>query len=119
MPSKKYRVQLSAEERNILHTPIATRSSSSPEVKRGYVLLAADENGEKHWTDLQIQQTYGVSRPSIERLRERLVLEGFAIAVAGKKREVFVAKRLTGEVEAKLIALRCSSCPSGYSRWTL
>jgi hypothetical protein len=119
MPSKKYRVQLSAEERITLQTLIVTRSSSSPEVKRSYVLLAADENGEKIWTDQQIQATYGLSRPSIERLRERLVIEGLAVAVKGKKRVLFVAKPLTGEIEAKLIALRCSSCPSGYKRWTL
>jgi hypothetical protein len=60
-----------------------------------------------------------LSIPSIERLPERLVSEGFQLALAGKKREVFVEKRFTGEVEAKLIALRCSPCPQGYQRWTL
>ena len=119
MPSKKYKVQLTEEERIYLHTLIAERSSKSQQVKRAYILLAADENGEKCWTDQQIQQAYGLSRPSIERLRERLVLDGFSLALTGKKREVFKAKRLTGEVEAKLIALRCSQCPVGYTRWTL
>jgi hypothetical protein len=119
MPSKKYRVQLSEAEQAQLRELISERSSKSQQVKRAYALLAADENGEKCWKDEQIQQAYGLSRPSVERLRERLVVEGFRHALEGKKREVFVEKRFTGEVEAKLIALRCSRCPSGYNRWTL
>ena len=46
-------------------------------------------------------------------------MEGVAIALNGKKRQVFKEKRFTGEVEAKLIALRYSECPQGYQRWTL
>jgi hypothetical protein len=118
MPSKKYRVQLSEAEQAQLRELISERSSKSQQVKRAYALLAADENGEKCWKDEQIQQAYGLSRPSVERLRERLVVEGFRHALEGKKREVFVEKRFTGEVEAKLIALRCSRCPSGYNRWS-
>ncbi len=78
-----------------------------------------DENGDKQWTDQQIKQAYGLSIAGLERLRERLVLEGFKVALFGKKREVFKEKLFTGEVEAKLIALRCSDPPQGYNRWTL
>jgi transposase len=116
---KKYRVQLSEAEQAELKQLISKRSSKSEQVKRAYALLAADENGEQGWTDAQIQQTYGLSIPSIERLRERLVSEGLKLALTGKKREIFVEKRFSGEVEAKLIALRCSPCPAGYQRWTL
>jgi transposase len=119
MPSKKYRVQLTEDEQLYLQRLIAERSSKSQQVKRAYALLAADENSDKGWKDDQIQQTYGLSRASIERLRERLVLEGFEQALAGKKREVFKEKVFTGEVEAKLIALRCSTYPAGSNRWTL
>lgn len=116
---KKYRVQLNLEERNRLHPLIETRNSKSQQVKRAYALLAADENGDKGWNDWQIQQTYALSIPSIERLRERLVMEDLERALKGKKREVFKEKLFTGEVEAKLIALRCSQYPEGYNRWTL
>lgn len=119
MPGKKYRIQLTDQERLHLQTLIEKRSSKSQQVKRAYALLAADENGDKSWPDQQIQQSYGLSRASIERLRQRLVMEGFERALAGKKREVFKEKRLSGQVEAQLIALRCSQCPQGYNRWTL
>ena len=119
MPAKLYRIHLTDLERNELTSLIQTRSNSSQQVKRAYVLLAADENGDKRWNDEQIRQAYGISIRSIERLRERFVLQGFTTALAGKKREVFREKVFTGEVEAKLVALRCSEPPDGYNRWTL
>ena len=45
--------------------------------------------------------------------------ESPAIAIHGRKREVFKEKILDGEVEAKLIALRCSDPPAGYVKWSL
>ena len=119
MPAKLYRVHLTEEEREELTILIQRRSQKSQQVKRSYVLLAADEHGEKCWKDKQIAQAYGVSVRSIERLRERFVLDGLERALEGKKREVFREKLFTGEVEAKLIALRCSEPPEGYNRWTL
>ena len=117
--AKKYRVELDAAERTRLETIIATRSNKSQQVKRAYALLAADENGDKRWSDEQIKQAYGLSIASVERLRERVVMEDVETALNGKKREVFKEKLFTGAVEAKLIALRCSGCPEGYHRWTL
>lgn len=117
--AKKYRVQLKAEERAQSGQLIESRDSKSRQVKRAYALLAADENGDKKWTDQQIKQTYGLSIAGLERLRERLVTQDLNTALMGKKREVFPEKLFTGEVEAKLIALRCSKCPEGYNRRTL
>jgi len=119
MPTKLYHVNLTEDECNALVSLIQTRSKKSQQVKRAYVLLAADESGEKKWKDEQIRQAYQVSIRTIERLRERFVVEGLKVALEGKKREVFREKIFTGEVEAKLIALRCSDPPVGYNRWTL
>ena len=117
--SHKHRVKLSESERVELASLIAHRSSKSKQVKRAYILLATDENGPKCWTDEQIREAYGSSLRTIERLRKRLVESGLRTALEGKKREVFREKILTGEVEAHLIALRCSHPPEGHSRWTL
>lgn len=117
--AKKYRVHLKPEERSRLEEIIAKRDSNCRQVKRAYALLAADENGDKGWSDEQIEQVYGLSIASLERLRQRVVVEDLERALNGKKREVFKEKVFTGEVEAKLIVLRCSDCPEGYNRWTL
>mgnify|MGYP001232231198 CR=1 FL=1 len=117
--AKKYRICLTEKERKDLHTLITKRSPNALQVKRAYILLAADEAGEKRWPDAQIHTTYHMSIRSIERVRQRFVEEGFQVAVHGKKREVFKEKMFDGKVEARLIALRCSEPPVGRARWTL
>jgi hypothetical protein len=117
--AKRYRVTLSSEERELLNNIIQTRSSKSPQVRRSYMLLAADENGEKQWTDEKIKTTYDCSIPTIERLRKRFVEESLEIALYGKKREPIKDKLIDGRVEAKLVALRCSEPPEGYQQWSL
>jgi len=55
----------------------------------------------------------------VERLRERFVEEGLEVALNGKKREPKREKVFDGEVEAHLIALRCSEPPAGRAQWSL
>jgi len=117
--AKKYRVTLTDKEREQLEAVVKKRNPKAIQVKRAYILLAADELGEKRWADDQMQTTYGVSLRSIERLRQRWVEDGLDVALHGKKREVFKEKLFDGRVEAHLIALRCSDPPVGRVRWTL
>ena len=116
---KKYHVTLTLEEQRMLERLIQTRSAKAIEVPRAYVLLAADENGPKRWTDEQIKTSYGLGLRTIERLRARFVEQGLPAAIQRKKREVHKEKLFDGAVEAKLIALRCSPAPQGYGQWTL
>ena len=115
---KKYIVSLMEEEQKELRGIIGKRNEKAQVVKRAYVLLGADENGE-HLSDTQIAQRYKVTVRSIEGLRKRLVEEGFAQVVYGKKRTLFKEKIFDGRVEAQLIALRCTDPPQGHSAWTL
>lgn len=56
----------------------------------------------------------------MENIRQRLVTEGFDIALNGKKRESPTrSKALDGEQEVKVIALRLSQPPEGFSNWSL
>lgn len=117
--AKRYIITLTEEERELLNNIIKTRSSKSPQVRRSYMLLAADENGDKQWTDDEIKASYGCSIATIERLRKRFVEESFETVLYGKKREPVKDKLLDGRVEAKLIALRCSEPPQGHQKWSL
>ena len=116
---KKYKNTLTAEERGVLNNIIKTRSWQSPQVRRSYMLLAADEHGDKQWTDEKISSSYGCSVSTLERLRKRFVEDSFETALYGKKREPVKDKILDGRVEAKLVALRCSNPPQGYQQWSL
>lgn len=116
--AKKYRVTLSEAEQIQLQEIIKKRNEKSVAVKRSYILLAADENGEG-LSDEAIRCRYRVGLRTVERLRERFVLEGFAAALQGKKRSVYKEKVFDGRVEAYLVALRCSDPPSGYQQWSM
>ena len=117
--AKKYRVNLTDEERDELQLLITKRSPKAMPVKRAYILLAADEEGSQKWGDDRIHKTYHVAIRTIERTRKRFVEDGLSTAVYGKTREVYKDKLFDGEVEAHLVALRCSSAPSGREEWTL
>lgn len=74
-------------------------------------------------TDAAISKAYGVREQTVERLRKRLVEEGFQVALHGKPGKPRVDKKLDGEgrraLEAHVIALSRSYPPEGRSRWTL
>jgi transposase len=115
---KRHIVSLTAAEQNELQEIIRRRNEKAQAVKRAYVLLAADENGE-NLPDSEISRRYKVTIRCIEGLRKRFVENGFSEAVYGKKRTVFKEKIFDGRVEANLVALRCSNPPQGHSAWTL
>ena len=118
MSSKKYHIDLTPDEQACLQDIIRSRSQKSPVVKRAYVLQAADRNGPKQWTDAQISHCYGMRLRTIEKIRQRFVEDGFETVLYGKKQQRYKEKVFTGEVEAHLVALRCSAPPPGYAQWT-
>jgi hypothetical protein len=82
-------------------------------------LLKADANG-PNWTDQRIAEAFGCRVQTIEKIRQRLVERGFRETLDGAKREKPpTEKLLSGEQEARVIALRLGRPPKGYSNWTL
>lgn len=116
---KKYIVELSKEERGVLEDVIKKLKGSSLKVRRAQILLKADADG-PHWTDQRIAEAFCCSTQTVENVRQRLVTEGFDIALHGKKRDTPPReKRLDGEQEAKVIALRLGPPPKGFANWSL
>lgn len=117
--SKKYIARLSDEERSVCQQIIKKLKGSSQKFRRAQMLLKADADG-PGWTDSRIAEAFNCRVQTIENLRQRLVTEGFALALEGKKRqEPPTPCRLDGAAEAKLIALRLGKPPAGYGHWTL
>src|SRR5262249_43689395 len=85
---------------------------------RARILLKADADGPK-WTDAKIADAFDCRTRSVESLRERLVMEGFEVALHGRPKSRVRSKVLDGEQEAKIIALRLGPPPKGFANWTL
>src|SRR3990167_7136660 len=116
---KKYIVRLSEEERITLEEVVKKLKGSSQKVLRAQVMLKADANG-AGWIDQKISEAFDCTIKTVENIRDRLVTEGFEIALNGKKPpNPPRSKILSGEQEAQLIAMLLGSSPSGYGSWTL
>ena len=116
---KIYIVRLSDKERAECEQVIKKLKGSSTKVRRAQILLKVDIEG-LGWTDKKTAEAFNCRVRTIELLRQRLVTNGFAIALNGKKRENPPnLPKLDGEGEAKLIAMRLGKPPVGYGKWTL
>ena len=116
---KKYIVRLSEPERCHLEEVVKILSGSSQKVRRAQMLLKADVEG-ANWSDQCIAEAYNCRRQTVEKLRRRLVEEGFDVALNGKQRQRSpTEKLLDGEQEAQVIATRLSPPPAGYNNWSL
>jgi hypothetical protein len=116
---KKYVVRLTEEERETCRQTIKKLKGTSQKVRRAQILLKADADGPA-WTDKQIAEAFSCRTKTVENIRQRLVQEGFELALEGKKRLTPPREKLLdGEQEAKVIATRLGSPPKGYANWTL
>jgi transposase len=118
---KKYKVTLTADERNSLQDLIAAGKASAQKLAHARILLKADAApGGPAWIDTRIAEAFEVNVTTVERVRERFVEQGFEAALVRKKQDRPSRERkLDGQAEARLVALACSDPPLGRARWTL
>ena len=118
---KKYRVTLTAEERQQLSSLIATGKAAARKLAHARVLLHADAApGGPAWTDQRIAAAVALGRATVERIRQRFVEQGLEAALNPRKPDrPGRPRKLDGRAEARLIALACSAPPQGRKEWTM
>jgi len=118
---KKFKVTLTADERQTLHDLIATGKAAARKLTHARILLKADASeGGLHWPDWRIADALEVNIDTAERVRRRFVEEGFDAALERKTRETPPRPiKMDGRAEARLIALACSPPPEGRAVWTM
>ena len=120
MPGKKYRVNLTDEERDYLEGLISRGTLAARKANHARILLHADEgNDEGYFKDQDIAEIVHFGRVTVERVRKRFVEEGLESALNPKPRTRHRTKKLDGEAEAFLVATACSMPPEGRKDWTL
>jgi transposase len=119
---KKNKIQLTPEERTTLEKFSTTGVRSVRLARRAKIILALDAaDGRKACKQEEIAQYLDVSRQTINNVRQDfLEAENVAVFLQRKKRATPpVEPKVTGELEARIIALACSKAPPGYAKWTL
>jgi len=118
---KKYKVTLTAEERQHLSALIAVGKAAAMKLAHARILLKADAaDGGPAWPDERIAQAVEVGVATVERVRQRFVEQGLEAALVRKKQDRPSRERKRdGRAEARLIALACSAPPEGRTEWTM
>jgi transposase len=117
---EKYLVTLSAEERSELEHLVSAGKSAARKLTHARVLLLADTSSGKAYTDAEVVAALGIGVRTVERVRKRLVTQGFQSALDHKPQPPRPDKiKVKGNVEQKLVQLACSDPPEGRCHWTL
>ena len=121
MPKIRNHVSLTADERSTLLSLVSKGSAPVKMIMHANILLAADENGiQGRMSEVEIAECFHVSKQTVHTIRQRYSEKGLDEAIGRKKRDTPpVPAKITGDVEARIIAMSCSEPPHGRSRWTL
>lgn len=114
----RYKVTLNTEEVARLESLIQ-KGGKGYRIKHAQILLKLDEKPEnKEWTYKRIHEAYKASSATIAGIAKRFVENGLEAALGRKKRENY-PRKVTGEVEAQISVIACSTPPDGRSRWSM
>lgn len=118
---RKAEIRLTPEQRSHLQQITRNGSSKAKRILHARVLLLADaDHPQGGQTDAQISLAVGVHVKTIARIRCKFLSGGLTIAVERKPRLTPpVAPKIDGKAEASLVAICCSTPPSGQARWSL
>jgi hypothetical protein len=115
-------IMLSEEQRKELEVFAKNGVHNAHLISRAKTILALDRSNKKdHLRITRICEQIGLSRQAIYDMRNDFLRSpSISDFLTRKKRETPpVPAKVTGEVEAHIIALACSEPPKGYVRWTL
>lgn len=123
---KTHPVALSAADRGVLVRLLRTGSHPAQEVRRARILLLLDENDPDRDgavpTQAVVAQRAGVSVDTVAIVSRTYDERGGDVAATIRRKKRLtppVEPKVTGEVEARVIALACSTPPAGQARWSL
>jgi transposase len=112
--SKRITINLQEQERQELEQQIRKGIRSARELTRARILLLSDQGQGVG----QVTEAVMCSRGTVINVKKRYLEGGLEAALHDKPRPG-VRPKITGDVEAHLIALTCSDPPEGYGQWTL
>lgn len=115
-----YRVVLTEDQRAELRGLVGSGTAPARMITRARILLKADHgDGGPGWSNAAIVGALDVNSSTVLRVRRQFVTNGLTAALERKRPDRVYERRLTGEQEAKLIAIACSESPDGVDHRSL
>jgi transposase len=115
-------IKLTVKDRATLERFCSTGVHSVRLVDRAKIILALDISGGRGAERQEpIAERLGVSRQTVNNVKcDFLAIKNVSVFLQRKRRETPpVPAKVTGEMEARVIAMACGEAPKGYARWTL
>ncbi len=119
MPKQKYTINLSESDVKKLKSVISKGVHSARTIKRAQVLLNLGDSSKRECKTKELSQLLNISVNSINKIKRSFQEQGIACIYRKKRNSPPVKSKITGEVEAHIIALACHTPPEGYCKWTL
>lgn len=116
--SQQQHVYLNENERTVLEQLIKSGTNSARVIARARTLLLLERSQGKKRTIEEVVAAAMVSQGTVSNTKKRYFSGGLQAALYDKPRPGAKPK-ITGEIEAHLIALVCSEPPEDRERWTL
>jgi len=117
----RYRIKLTKEEVSELQRIVNKGTHSTQAYRAAYVLLNVDEGdfslGKN--TNERICAVLKIGMRTIDRIKRKMIEHGLDGALERNKGSRVYARKIDGQVEAKLISLCCSKPPAGFAKWSL
>ena len=112
-------IYLKPNERTELEQLIKSGTHPAQAMGRARALLLLDRSQGSKRTMETVCEAAMVSRGTVHNVKKRYFADGVPGVLVEKPRPGRAPFKMTGDVEAQLIALTCSDPPEGYTRWAL
>jgi transposase len=118
---QKWKVILTKSERKKIKMVLRSQKTAMEAKKRAKILQYADASDNRESDSIsEIMRKCGVSQNTVIYTRKKYAEMGIDAAIFRKKRDTPpVAAKVTGKVEAHIIACACSAPPAGFTRWSM
>lgn len=118
---QKYHIKLADNERQKLKKCLYSKKYSMESKTHAKILLSMDENQNIKLPAMKsIASHCGVSEVTLWKVRKKYVEHGLDAVLERRKRKTPpVPAKVTGQVEAYIIATCCSTPPEGRCRWSM
>ena len=119
MSRQKIIITLSLKDQKFLEQLLSKGTAPARTIRRAQILLNSNRKGEKQYTTEELADLLSTKKQTVSRVLKEYKVSGIECIYRKKRKTSPVESKITGEVEAHVIAMACHNPPEGYCRWTL
>jgi len=113
------KLELTHEEREKIHEKLNSSKTKKSIRKRANILLLSDTSMGKPMKQKEIAARCGTSDVTVYNTLSDYQIGGLEYALTFKRTKATNPPIVTGDIEARIVALACGKSPEGTSRWTV